>query len=118
MVDTIFSTPILFRAASWTIIMDFLFFVGASALVAWYYFFYLRKDLLGGFWGAMLVACVGALIVFALLQNVIRDVIMWLMSPKIGSTQLSHVNLIAIFLGAFFALYIMNRINHNRERGR
>lgn len=66
----------------------------------------------------MLVAFVGALIVVALLQNIIRDLIMWLMSPKIGSTQLSNVNLIAVFLGAFLALYVMNRINHNKERRR
>lgn len=109
---------ILARHSGWTVIVDAVFFLGASAIIAWYYYFYLRKDLLGGFWGALVVACLGALIVLALAQNFIRDVIMWLMSPKIGSTQLSHVNLIAVLLGAFYALYIMNRINHNKERKR
>jgi hypothetical protein len=103
-------------SAPWTTLVDIVFFVGASAIVAWYYYYYLKKDLLGGFWGAVLVSAVGALIVFALLQTFIRDIIMWLMSPKIGSTQLSNVNLIAIFIGGFLALYVMNRINHNKER--
>ncbi|MCZ8238379.1 MAG: hypothetical protein O9346_03780 [Leptospiraceae bacterium] len=108
--------PLGAPSSPWTSIVDIIFFLGANALVAWYYYYYLRKDLLGKFWGAMLVSAIGALIVFALLQNFIREVIMWLMSPKIGSTQLSNVNLIAIFLGGFIALYLMNRINHNKER--
>lgn len=108
--------PLGAPSASWTSLVDIVFFLGASAIVAWYFYYYLKKDLLGKFWGAMLVAAGGALIVFALLQTIIRDIIMWLMSPKIGSTQLSNVNLIAIFIGGFLALYIMNRINHNKER--
>ncbi len=108
--------PLGSPSAAWTIVFDFIFFLGATALVAWYYYYYLRKDLLGKFWGAMLVSAIGALIVFAIFQNPIREIVMWLMSPKLGSTQLSNVNLIAIFLGGFVALYFMNRINHNKER--
>jgi len=108
--------PLGAPSSPWTSIVDIIFFLGAKALVAWYYYYYLKKDLLGKFWGTMLVSSIGALIVFALLQNLIREVIMWLMSPKIGSAQLSNVNLIAIFLGGFIALYLMNRINHNKER--
>ncbi|WCL50384.1 hypothetical protein [Leptospira sp. GIMC2001] len=108
--------PLGAPSAPWTTLVDIVFFLGASAVMAWYYYYFLKKDLLGKFWGAMLVAAVGSLIVFALFQTFIRDIIMWLMSPKIGSTQLSNVNLIAIFIGGFLALYIMNRINHNKER--
>lgn len=103
-------------APFWTNLVNILFLLGVSALLAWYFYYYRKKDLLGKFWGAMLVAAFGALIVFALLQDEIRGVIMWLMSPKIGATQLSNVNLIAIFLGGYLGLYIMNRINHNKER--
>jgi uncharacterized membrane protein YeaQ/YmgE (transglycosylase-associated protein family) len=108
--------PLASPSAPWTVLVDIIFFIAVSAVVAWYYYFYLKKDLLGKFWGAILVASIGALIIFAILQNILRDVIMWLMSPKIGSTQLSNVNLIAVFIGAYLALFIMNRINHDRER--
>ncbi|MCE9500222.1 MAG: hypothetical protein K8R21_06965 [Leptospira sp.] len=108
--------PLASARAPWTILVDIIFFIAVSALVAWYFYFYLRKDLLGKFLGATLVAGIGALIIFALLQEVIRDIIMWLMSPKIGSSQLSNVNLIAVFIGGYLALYLMNKINHNRDR--
>lgn len=71
---------------------------------------------MGKFWGASIVAGLGSLIVFATMQTYIRDSIMWLMSPKIGSTQLSNINLVAILLGGFLSLYIMSRINNNKER--
>ncbi|GBF50145.1 hypothetical protein LPTSP4_16690 [Leptospira ryugenii] len=109
-------TPLAAPSEPWTILVDILFFFLASAACAYYFYYYKRRDLLGKFWGSTLVAGIGALIVFATLQTYIRDIIMWLMSPKIGSTQLSNVNLVAIFLGGFIALYIMNRINHNKER--
>ena len=108
--------PLGLPSSPWTKIVDLLFLFGISTFFAWLYYSYMRKDLLGKFWGATMVAAVGALIVFAILQNVIREIIVWLMSPKIGSVPLSNVNLIAISLGAYLALYIMNRINHNKER--
>jgi hypothetical protein len=103
-------------SAPWTNLVDIIFLVLASATVAWYFYFYLKKDLLGKYWGAMTVAILGSLIVFSTLQNFVRELIMWLMSPKIGSTQLSNVNLIAIFIGGFCALYIMNLINNDKIR--
>ncbi|MBE7413142.1 MAG: hypothetical protein L6Q54_12075 [Leptospiraceae bacterium] len=108
--------PLASPSAPWTVLVDIIFLIAVSAVVAWYYYFYLKKDLLGKFLGTILVASVGALIVFAILQDALRNIIMWLISPKIGSTQLSNVNLIAVFLGAYLALYIMNRINHDRNR--
>ncbi len=109
-------TPLAAPSEPWTILVDILFFFLASAACAWYFYYYKRKDLLGKFWGASFVAGLGALIVFATLQTYIRDAIMWLMSPKIGSTQLSNINLVAILMGGYLALYAMNRINHNKER--
>jgi len=108
--------PFALPSSPWTIIVDIAFFGGISGLFAWYFYVYMRKDLLGKFWGAALVAGIGALIIFSTLQTVIREVIVWLMSPRIGSVQLSNVNLIAISIGAYLALYIMNQINHNKER--
>ncbi len=100
----------------WTTILDVLFVIGISGGLSWYYYYYKRKDLLGGFWGALVVALLGSLIILSLLQDFIRSVVLWLVSPKFGIYQISNVNLLAVLLGGLLALYIMNRINHNKER--
>lgn len=112
----VFLAPFALPSSPWTYLVDVIFFCGISALFAWYYYSFLKKDILGKFWGAALVAGLGALIIFSTMQTVIREVIIWLMSPRIGTMQLSNVNLIAISIGAYLALYIMNQINHNKER--
>lgn len=65
---------------------------------------------------AFLVALLGSLIILSIFQDIIRDIVFWLISPKVGIYQLSNVNLIAVLIGGYLALYIMNRINHNKER--
>ncbi|WP_000629742.1 hypothetical protein, partial [Leptospira interrogans] len=65
---------------------------------------------------ALIVALLGSLIILSLLQDFIRSVVLWLVSPKFGIYQISNVNLLAVLLGGLLALYIMNRINHNKER--
>ncbi|WP_001052859.1 hypothetical protein [Leptospira interrogans] len=106
-----------FSGSPWrTTILDVLFVVGISGGLSWYYYYYKRKDLLGGFWGALIVALLGSLIILSLLQDFIRSVVLWLVSPKFGIYQISNVNLLAVLLGGLLALYIMNRINHNKER--
>ena len=91
-----------------TILVDIIFIVGISTMVAWYFYFYLKKEIIGGF--------VGAILILASLQTFVRDIIMWLMSPKLGTIQLSNVNLIVIFLGAYLSLFLLIKINYNRGR--
>ncbi|EPG73956.1 hypothetical protein LEP1GSC050_2667 [Leptospira broomii serovar Hurstbridge str. 5399] len=105
-----------FSVGWWTPFTNALFVVGISGGLAWYFYFYKRKDLLGGFWVAFLVALLGSLIILSIFQDIIRDIVFWLISPKVGIYQLSNVNLIAVLIGGYLALYIMNRINHNKER--
>lgn len=111
--------PFLVLASSsgwWTTFTNILFVLLISGVLAWYFYYYRRKDLLGGFWIAFLVALLGALIMHALFQDAIREIVYWLISPKIGIWQVANVNLIAILIGGYSMLYIMNRINHNKER--
>ena len=101
----------------WKILVDIIFLVGASSLVSWYFYFYLKRDILGKYIGATIIATLGGLLFFTTLQEPIRYLVMWLLSPKIGETkQLSNVNLIAIFLGAYLAMYTVSMINRNRKR--
>lgn len=99
-----------------TILVDIIFIVGISTLVSWYFYFYKKKDILGGFIGAIVIAGLGSLLILATLQTLVREIIMWLMSPKLGTIQLSNVNLIVVFAGAFLSLYILTRLNFNKQR--
>lgn len=105
--------------------LEFLFVVrdlfvhALTGLAAAYYYYYrLNKDLLGGFWGAALIGTIGAVIIgviagynswFILLVN-------FLMIPKWEDIHLARVNIIAALIGSFLFLYVLNRINHDKER--
>ena len=73
-------------------------------------------NIIGGFVGAIVISGLGAILILATLQTFLRDIIMWLMSPKLGTIQLSNVNLIVIFMGAYLSLYLLIKINYNKQR--
>lgn len=99
-----------------TILVDIIFIVGVATMVAWYFYFYLKREVIGGFVGAIVISGLGAILILATLQTFLRDIIMWLMSPKLGTIQLSNVNLIVIFLGAYLSLFLLVKINYNKKR--
>ncbi|HMV41411.1 MAG TPA: hypothetical protein PK079_17585 [Leptospiraceae bacterium] len=99
-----------------TILVDIIFITAISSLIAWYFYFYLKKEIIGGFIGAIVISALGSILLLASLQSFIRDIFMWLMSPKLGTIQLSNVNLIVVFIGAYLSLYLLIKINYNRKR--
>ncbi len=103
-------------SSPWTLLVDLIFILGISMSIAWYFYIYQKNYILGGFMGATAIAGLGALLVFSFLQRFIRDIIMWLMSPKIGAIQISNVNLIVVFMGAFSFLYIVQKIQFRNKR--
>ncbi|MCB1160502.1 MAG: hypothetical protein H7A25_17570 [Leptospiraceae bacterium] len=105
---TTFQNPFIF-------LIDIIFLVSISSIVSWYFFFYQKKEIFGGFLGGTIIASFGAVLIL-LTQSPIRDFVMWLMSPKIGTTQLSRVNIIVATLGAFLALFILEKIGKARSK--
>jgi hypothetical protein len=103
-------------SAPWTLLMDIFFILALSMIVAWYFYFYKKKVIIGGYVGATTIASFGAILLFAFFHKGIRDFIMWLMSPKLGTIQLSNVNLIVIVIGAFLSLYIVEILQKKRSR--
>jgi uncharacterized membrane protein YeaQ/YmgE (transglycosylase-associated protein family) len=103
---------------TYSIFADSLVYVLIGACAAWFYYHYRRRDLLGGFWGAVVIGVVGAIMIHWLssLFNVwfIR-LVDWLMGPEIGNFRV-RVNILAALGGAFLFVSILNRINHDRER--
>lgn len=88
-------------------------YVGIGAMVAFIFYNIRKKDLFGGYIGGLVVGVIGALIGGLVLDRIFYDkivAILLFLSEGVG------VNLIAGFIGAYAALYVMNRLNHNRER--
>jgi len=88
-------------------------YVGLGAAVAFIFYNWKRRDLFGGYIGGLVVGVIGALIGGLVLDNIFYDKIVTILDFL---SRGAGVNLIAGFLGAYAALYIMNRLNHNRER--
>ena len=87
--------------------------VALAALVSFIYYSMKRRELFGGFIGGLVVGTIGAIIGVYILDYLFFDIvakILEFLSMTIG------VNMIAGFIGAYAALYVMNRLNHDRER--
>jgi len=88
-------------------------YVGLGAIVAFIFYSLKKRDLFGGYIGGLVVGVIGALIGGLVLDDIFYDKIVTILDYL---TRGAGVNLIAGFIGAYAALYIMNRLNHNRER--
>jgi uncharacterized membrane protein YeaQ/YmgE (transglycosylase-associated protein family) len=88
-------------------------FLGLGAIVSFIFYTIKKRDLFGGYIGGLVVGFIGAIIGGLVLDRLffnISVVILDFLAQRIG------VNMIAGFIGAYAALYIMNRLNHDRER--
>ena len=85
--------------------------IGAS--VAFIFYNLKKKDLFGGYIGGLVVGVIGALIGGLILDSIFYDIVVIILDFL---SRGSGVNIIAGFIGAYAALYVMNRLNHNRSR--
>jgi len=95
------------------VVKAIILYLGLGALTAAYFYHLKRRDLFGGYIGGFVVGVIGALIGGFIIDMIFNDIvtkILVFLSEKAG------VNLIAGFIGAYGALYIMNRLNHDKER--
>ncbi|MBP7605152.1 MAG: hypothetical protein KBA15_14590 [Spirochaetes bacterium] len=88
-------------------------YVALGALVSWIFYYLKRRDLLGGYIGGLVVGVIGALIGGFILDRLLLDITIRVLRFLVYDTG---VNLIAGFIGGYAALYVMNRLNHNKER--
>ena len=101
-------------------IRDFLLMLKAIAIIlaigalgAFIFYSIKKKDLFGGYIGVVVVGVIGALIGGFILDYLFYDVavrVLEFLSRGAG------VNIIAGFIGAYAALFIMNKLNHDKER--
>ncbi len=102
-----------------SLLLDIIVYVLAGALASWFYFHRRRRDLLGGFWGGVVIGTVGSVIVAFFAGTWFISLVTGLMNqkplPYFEGVQI-RVNLITAVAGAFLFVYILNRINHDRGR--
>jgi len=94
-------------------ILAFALIIGIGALVSWIFYYLKKRDLFGGFVGGMVVGVIGALIGAFIIDRLLLDItikILRFLAIDAG------VNIIAGFIGAYAALYIMNHLNHDKTR--
>jgi uncharacterized membrane protein YeaQ/YmgE (transglycosylase-associated protein family) len=94
-------------------IVGIIVIMGIGAVMSWVYYSLRRRDLFGGFVGGMVVAVIGAIIGNALggyLAGYVEKILKFLVYNP------SKADIISGFLGAWGALYIMNRLNHDKTR--
>ncbi len=91
-------------------ILKYIVLIGIAAIISWYFYYFKKKEILGGFIGGMVVAVLGAIIFDLLFTfDFMKELMKFL-------TETSRVHIPAAFLGAFLALYILNKINHDQDR--
>lgn len=88
-------------------------FLGLGAIVSLIFYTLKRRDLFGGYIGGLVVGFIGAIIGGLGLDRLFYEItvtILEFLTRGIG------VNVIAGFIGAYAALFIMDKLNHDRQR--
>ncbi len=94
------------------LVIDIFFYIMVSAILSWFFYYWRRRDILGGYVGGLIVGLFGSIIGTFLLGNFLQTTVDILQK----GLKISNVNLLASFIGGYTALYIFNKINHDKER--
>ena len=93
-------------------LIDFLVYLALAAAISWFFFFFKRLDLFGGFVGGAVVALIGSILGAFLLQGLLSDIIKFLQN----GLNISNVNIIAAVLGGTVSVMLLSKINNGRKR--
>lgn len=88
-------------------------YLGLGAFISWIFYYIKKRDLFGGYVGGLVVGVIGALIGGFVLDKLFLDIAIKVLSFLVYETG---VNIIAGLIGGYIAVYIMNRLGHNKER--
>jgi len=95
------------------VVKAIIIYIGLGALVAFIFYNLKRRDLFGGYIGGLVIGVIGALIGGLILDRLFYDIFVVILDFL---SRGAGVNIIAGFIGAYLAVYIMNKLNHDRER--
>ncbi len=94
------------------IITDIFIYLLLGFGLAWLFYYQRKKDIIGGYFGAMLIALTGCILGAFIFSNILKKIIDLLQE----GFYLSNVNIIASVIGGYLFLYIFNRLNGDRGR--
>ncbi|MDH5719680.1 MAG: hypothetical protein OEZ13_03570 [Spirochaetia bacterium] len=94
-----------------SIIIDVGVYLILGGILSWLFYSWKRKDLLGGFIGGLVVGIFGSILGALLLHRPLKYSIDFL-QKGLGS----NVDILAAIFGGYIALYIFNKINHDKQR--
>ncbi|MDA3900960.1 MAG: hypothetical protein PF637_10625 [Spirochaetes bacterium] len=97
-----------------TNLIPFAILLGIGAIVSTLFYYVKKRDLFGGFAGGMVIAIGGALLGIFLDKFFLEYIIIALNFL----VYRFNVDIIAGFLGAYAAVYVMNKLNHDKKRDR
>lgn len=88
-------------------------YIGIGAILSFVFYSLKKRELFGGYIGGLVVGVIGALVGGFVLDRLFYDMtvmVLEFLARDIG------VNVIAGFIGGYAALYIMNKLNHDKTR--
>lgn len=93
------------------LLYDVLIYIILSSFISWIFYFVYKKELLGGFIGGFIVAIAGS-ILGSLFGPYIKVITLFLLNGM----YISHVNVIAALISGYLAVFVFNKINHDKQR--
>ena len=98
-----------------TVFMRIVIYLLIAAGVASIFYHLRRKKLFGGYIGGFIVAIIGVVIGEFVIERLLMEKTIEILNFLVKTTG---VNIITGFLGAYGAVYLMNKLNHDKERTR
>jgi uncharacterized membrane protein YeaQ/YmgE (transglycosylase-associated protein family) len=93
-------------------LIDFLVYLALAASISWFFFFFKRFDLIGGFIGGAVVGLIGSILGGFILQPVLPEIIKFLQN----GFNISNVNVINAAIGGIASVMLLSKINNGRKR--
>ena len=95
------------------VLMKIVIFLFIAAGVTSIFYHLKRKKLFGGYIGGFIIAVIGVVIGEFVLDHLLMEKTKVVLNFLV---QGAGVNIITAFLGAYGAVYLMNKLNHDKER--
>ncbi|MDH4199172.1 MAG: hypothetical protein OEV66_02235 [Spirochaetia bacterium] len=94
------------------IIRDIIVYILLGGLLSWYFYYFKYRDIIGGFTGGVIVGLLGSVLGVLLIRKPISATLDFLQNGM----YISNVDLFTGLLSGYLALYVYNKINHDKTR--